>query len=145
MKRLFYYSSTCFKEKMLADQADKTFYRGCELNGLIMVPEIPHFIDLLSSYLHREHIVRGVLALICSHPQAIKAYLLDVLVRLRKGVEDTTCEGYIRRQRMEALIASCKQLKDLRKTEQHLVVLKEFVRVSMPFLRGMLGSTAATR
>lgn len=53
VKRLFYYSSTCFTEKSLQDQADKTFCRGCELNGKIMVPSTPDFIILMQEYLHR--------------------------------------------------------------------------------------------
>lgn len=42
IKRLFYYASNSFTEAALvADQAEKTFCRGCEINGLLMVPNIP--------------------------------------------------------------------------------------------------------
>jgi hypothetical protein len=60
----------------VAEQAEKTFCRGCEINGLLMVPTLSDFLAFMSNHLHREQIVRGVFAIVTSHPHAVDRFLL---------------------------------------------------------------------
>lgn len=77
IKRLFYYASSAFEDTFIvAEQAEKTFCRGCEINGLLMVPTLSDFLAFMSNHLHREQIVRGVFAIITSHPHAVDRFLL---------------------------------------------------------------------
>lgn len=77
IKRLFFYASSAFRDEVtLCEQAEKTFCRGCELNGLLMVPNLSDFLAFMSCHLHREQIVRGVFAIIISHPHAVDRFLL---------------------------------------------------------------------
>jgi hypothetical protein len=140
IKRLFFYASTCFEVEQLAEQAEKTFCRGCELNGYIMVPALPEFLSLMKDYLHREHIVRGVFAIITSHPQAVDCYLLDALLALRDGADDRNASESVHRSRLTALIEVSKLLKDSSAAQERLDIVAEFVRRSLPFLRRELAS-----
>jgi hypothetical protein len=143
IKKLFYYNSTCFDSELLAEQADKTFCKGCEVNSRLMAADIPAFLSMVQLYPNREHIVKGVLHIICSSSQSIDAHLLSTLLLLKNAVEQESKSK--RRECMYSLNAAAKFLKDCKLVQNHLYVVKEFVRLSFPFIKRCLANTAATQ
>lgn len=49
-KKLFYYNSISFDNELLADEADRTFYKGCEHNAALMIQDINQFVELMHLY-----------------------------------------------------------------------------------------------
>ncbi len=66
----------------------------------------------MRNHLHREQIVRGVFAIITSHPHATDRFLLEALLILKDGADDRQVKQNVHICRMIALMEVCKQLKD---------------------------------
>ena len=133
-KKLFYYNSISFDNDLLADEADRTFCKGCEHNSKLMAPDVDSFVEMMKHYPGRQNISSGVIHIICSNAETIKSHLLPTLVFLREAVEVQEKKTSTRKECMNSLIAAFKILKDDNKhIPKNRAFIKQFVRLSLPF------------
>lgn len=131
--KLFYYNSISFDNELLADEADRTFCKGCEHNADIMIQEVDSFVGLMRHYPGRENITSGVIVIICSNLNTIQNHLLPALIFLREAVEIQERKSHKRKACMYSLIAALKVVKDNNLIQRNKTVVKQFMRQSLPF------------
>lgn len=132
-KKLFYYNSISFDNDLLAEEADRTFCKGCEYNAELMVPDIDSFVAMIKLYPHRQNITSGVVHIICCSVDTIRSHLIPTLVFLRETVEAQERKTSRRKDCMNSMISAFKILKDNSIIQRNKAVVKQFVRQSLPF------------
>lgn len=138
LQKLFYLSSTCFSEPLLADAASRTFCRGCEIHAQTLSSMAEEFIGVLQAYPDMDHLARGVVFLVCSSLQLANNYLLQVLRILHAATTAETNSRHRQKECLNSLVAAFRAMKDQPQLHALTPYLKEFVRDIWSWLKAGL-------
>lgn len=135
IKLLFNLTSTCFEDPLLMPYAEKTFAKGCEYNHQLMRANAEEMMGLVQKYPNREHIVKGIVHLICHDEALVQKFLPSILAFLFARLQEAAGDRALSKEIMYSITAVIKVLQEAAPDNSAYVgVVGSFTRTIFPFI-----------
>lgn len=110
--KLFNYTSSCFQYPLLFESTERTYYKGCEDNPILMNPYIADMFTIVETYPNQEYIVRGFICVACADTATAYMYVEQCLNFLLLRSTDQLISLTKKKEYLTSLSAAIKELMD---------------------------------